>query len=348
MSLLDADSPLALELRRGRERFNAAVLIAQRQGLRVSPEALGTHLRDNVAPAVAAVAQAYPDRARAVTEALFELSLELVAKDVVGPAGRYPEGNEAWRSLLPRLAPALARDPHRLVGVLTNAVYNLSRERSVRVADWMTHLAELAPLCPSIEVLLDVGKVLAWQAGMAHWREPALATWETLPDGLACAIFGSNADPAASPRVLEELRGSLRACLADPWARPERRPETPTLRVVASVGGFRGFGGAFVSPPFVYASGAVLWARDAEGVYSLHADCYGETLRRSPLEPPEERTRDLCRLEANGQVSFCGLRARLPELVGASGFAAIPTLLAVTLTRSHRILLVARVGGGHG
>lgn len=350
--LLDRESPLALELERGREHYNRAVAVAQRRGLRLSTAALGVHLCEAVAPIVAAIARLAPARVPPVTEALFELSLELVAKDVVGPESRRPQVRAAWSQLLPRLARPLALEPQRLASAVTNAVHNLALEPSARPEQWMRELGDLAEhwpdSSPEVEPLLACGKVLAWRAGMAHWRGSALQIWDGLPDPLALAVLGwseSKTGTLADARALSERRQALRTRLADPWALPEVTARAPALRIVGSVGSFRGFGGPFVSPPMVYASGATLWARDAEATHSLHADGFGKTLRRAVGTPPEERPSSLARLDAEGTVTFGGLTARVPALAHARGFAAVEHLLAVTLPRSHHILLVARLGG---
>lgn len=338
LSALAPGSPLARALQRGRDRYNARVTFARRQGRRFDPRAFAAHLADAVAPAVAAVEAAAPARTEAVAEALFDLSLDLVGREVLGPAARHPGVPAAWRELLPRLAPRLAEEPQRVAASITNAAWNLALEPGARAAEWAEGLAQLSPRCASVDELLAGGQVLAWRAGLAHLREAALATWERLPDALAGELVGLPPQDRAP-------RSALRALLADPWRRPGAPPAPAALKLVATVGGFRGFGGPFLTPPSAWAARGRLWVRDAERAWSVHADCFGQTLQRAADPPPAEPPGPHARLEADGTLSHRGLTARFDALAGASGLATLPSVVAATLPRSHRLLLFARTGG---
>lgn len=337
MRTLDPASPLARALERGRDRFNSRVTMARKQGARFDAGTLAQHLASAVAPAVEAVAALEPGRTDAVTEALFDLSLELLAKEVAGPASRHPWVGAAWRELLPRLGAQLALQPQRVAAAVTNAAWNLGQEPSARPAEWLAAVAALSPRCTP-DLLLVCGQVLAWRAGMAHYRESALAAWEQLPDALARASLGVEDEALGRERLRQDL--------ADPWRAPGTEPSAPMLHVVATLGGFRGFGGPFLTPPRVFVARQRLWAADVEHTWSVHADCFGQTLQRAASPPPAEKPGVRVRLSDDGTVDFGGLSARLSPLERASGFAATAALLALTLTRSHRLVLVARTGGG--
>lgn len=170
----------------------------------------------------------------------------------------------------------------------------------------------------------------------------ATEVWERLPDPLARATLGL---PPDAP----EPRDALRRALGDPWRIPGTPPGPAALRMVPAVGGFRGFGGPFLAPPRVHSNGARLWAVDVDDAYLVHADCFGETVRRAragqlPALQGSPAQRGV-RLEPDGTLTFRGLTARLPDLAGARGLAAAGALLAATRRDSHRILLVARSGG---
>jgi hypothetical protein len=335
---LAPEAPLAAALRRGREGFNARAAAALRQGRRVDPAALLAHLAAAVAPVVAAVEKVDPARVDAVAQALFELSLDLVGRDVLGPTSRHPRAVEAWRDLFPKLAARLADDPLRVAGALTNAACNLGVEPGARAGEWLAALGEAGPRCASCDELLGLGQVLAWRSGMAHYRASALEVWETLPEPLAREALGL-------ARGADLSRESLRMHLADPFRRPGS-PEVPArLAVVATIGGFRGFGGPFLTPPRAFVLDGQVWAADAERAFTLHADCFGQTLQRSAHVPADDRHMGDASVEADGAVSWAGLTAELGALQGAGGFAASATVLAVTLPRSHHIRVVAKVGG---
>lgn len=340
---LAPDSPLAAALKRGRERFNARVAEARRQGARVDPPAFFAHLADSVAPIVAAVERAAPARVDAVAQALFDLSFDLVGRDVLGPSSRHPRAVEAWESVLPKLAARLSDDPARIAGALTNAAYNLGTEPAARAGEWLQAMAEIGPRCATARELLDLGQVLAWRCGMAHYRASALEVWERLPLALAREALGL-------PRDADFSREALRAQLSDPFRAPGLPEAPPRLAVVGAVGGFCGFGGPFVTPPRVFAARGQLWAADAERCFSLHADGFGRTLQRVAHPPAEDGPApgDGAAVDATGWVRWAGLAARFEALQGAGGFAASGAVLAVTSPRSHRIRLVARIGADIG
>ncbi|MGC3999533.1 MAG: hypothetical protein QM767_19660 [Anaeromyxobacter sp.] len=337
---LPPEAPLARALAAGRERFNARVTAARRGGLRLDPAALLAHLEDGVAPAVAAVAAEAPGRVQAVTEALFDLSLPLVAADLLGPAARGPLLPQAWRELLPRLARPLADAPGRVAAAVTNALLHLGDAPAARPAQWMSELGALARRCEGPEALLRAGQVLAWRAGLAHYRASALAVWETLPEPLARATLGL---PPDAPFEREALRAGLR----DPWAVPGAPAPEAAPRVVATVGGFRGLGGPFLAPPRLVAAGGSIWASDGEAVHTVHADAFGHTLVRAAglraADLPEAAPAPA--LLRDGTLVHRGGRTRLPALAEPAAAAAAGALLAVLPQRSHRLLLVACPGG---
>jgi hypothetical protein len=274
---LAADSPLARALERNRERFNSRVTTARRQGRRIDPEALLAHLADAVAPAVAAAEKADEKRVDAVAEALFDLSLDLVAKDVVGPTSRHPKVVEAWRALLPALAPRLADEPARVAGAMTNAAYNLGLEPSARADDWLRWMGELGRAARGRRAArVRAGARLALRPGALP--PSALEAWRTLPDSLAAEALGLPRGAAAGRQALEPE-------LADPWRAPGGAALPPRLKVVGTLGGFRGFGGPFLTPPRAFAFAGHVFVADAEHAWSVHADCFGQTLQRSPRPP---------------------------------------------------------------
>lgn len=337
-ALLPESAPLSRSLARGLDRFNAKVAMARREGRRVEPPALFAHLAVAVAPVAAAIEEVDPKRVDAVVESLLDLSLDLVPREILGPKARHPIVGRVWRDLLPRLAGRLADEPRKVAAALTNAAHNLVAERA-RAEEWLAAMGEVGPHCSTVADLLACGQVLAWRSGLAHYRAPALEVWRSLPDRLAFEVLGVSRDAAAS-------RAALEAALADPWRKPgDAEAGAPALRIVGKIGGFRGFGGPFLTPPRVFAFHGRVFAADGEHVFGLHADCFGQTLRRAPELPSDDRQMGPAMVEADGALSFAGLAGKLPGLAGAAGFAASETVLAVTFARSHRIALVARTGG---
>jgi len=332
------DSGLAGALERGRERFNMRFAYARRMRRRLDPAEFGRCLVRYVEPAVAQAGRLAPEQTDAVTEALYDLALELVGLECLGASSRYPLINAAWQDLLPRLAQFLVQDPWRLTAAVSNAVYNLSREPSARTALWLTRMATLSARCASLDQLLTLGQVLAWTCGLAHFRESALLKWQELPEDLALVALGITPLSGTTKRDLASV-------LADPWRQPTQvASHKPSLALVGRVGGFRGFGGPFVSPPRAISDGRTIYLCDRESCWALFADCFGATLQRlgpAPSSASPSGT-NYFGLTAAGVVTRGVASAKIPELARSSSFAATATTLAVTLPVSHMVQLVAQ------
>lgn len=311
-------SAFAAALERGRPRFNARFAAARRESRLVDGAAFAVHLREVVAP----VAEASPEaRIDAVVDALYDVSLDLMARGLLG----HPGVVGVWTRLLPRIPGPLAIDPRRLAAALSNAALQLGDALPV----FVDGLA--AAPCGTPDELLEAGKVLAWLGGQAHWRAGALKALAGLPESLAATLLGGRVG-----------RDALLAGLADPWWRPGSPQGAPTrLALAAIAGGFTGLGGPFARPPTVRAAGDGLYALDGVGCWSIHADAFGVTLQRAEGTPAEAMAP--ARVDAEGRVSWRGLSERLPLLAGAQSVAASAHTCVVTLPHSHKLFFVAAV-----
>src|SRR5262249_7069575 len=151
------------------------------------------HLRRSVDPIVTAADAAFSDSVPVIVDALYEVSLELVSKNVLGPDARSPEVDRLWPVLLSGCARFLAEDPRALVAGLSNGLYNLVTTPDCRAQTWVEILKTLAPLCRDQRELLRAGQVAGWRCGLAHLRDGALAVATELPAGVVRAIFGLKA-----------------------------------------------------------------------------------------------------------------------------------------------------------
>jgi hypothetical protein len=154
-----------------------------------------------------------------------------------GAASRGPARGRPWldaglRRLLPPLARLASRAPARVLASLANALHQIGTTPGARVDAWVDALEALGPACPDADVLLRLGQVLAWRAGLAHYRSGALAVARALPEELARRALEL---PAGA-----DVREAIERLDSDPWF----APGAPAgLRSVARVGAFRGFGG---------------------------------------------------------------------------------------------------------
>ncbi len=344
--------PFAQILEANRARFNARFAEARRFKPKLDPETFKQHLRSTVAPIVDAVWRYDPDLANAVADALYEMSLDLVGQELLGPESRYPFLVEGWSTFLPRLPRFVAEAPRQFVGSVTNALYNLSVTPGARPREWMEAVLTLADLCPDAETLFKTGQVVAWRAGLAHYRLNALelcTQLASLNPALAYSSLGWPTDPGKNGPPITALLDRL---LADPWWRPtsDLRPLTSDLQIVARVGAFRGFGGLFMSPPVVSLEDGQFVLEESGNYWLLTADVFGATLHRWNKPQRAVRSVQPFQIDPSGVVTNGKHSRAFPELAGAASAAASPTTLAVTTSLSHTVYLIGLVSrtGGNG
>ena len=332
--------PFARCLEDNREQFNKLYAIKRRMKRQIDAKAFSKHLIEVVGPLVDSACEIEPSCCEELTSSFYELSLDLVSRRYLGQANKYPAIDHLWSRTLPKLVRFLPAGSRKLVSALSNAVYNLDNTPGVSAEDWLSALLSVSDGCSSWTELLAAGKVLSWRCGMAHYRKSALAVWSTLPKELKLATLGLLHDEEEID--LEALRNAMQ----DPWWRPDVKTNPNyDLEIVGAVGGFRGFGGSFVSPPEVMKVGDDIFAFDDEACWSIHADCYGTTLQRFGKTLPDgesnEGTFNL--VQKSGKVS-CDTHERVFDLLKKpSSYVSSSSSLAVTLPCSHKVFIVAKV-----
>ncbi len=329
-----------------RGRFNSQFAEARRYRPSLDGAAFAAHLTQLVGPVVERVAARRPDQAEAVAESLYELSLDLVAREFFGPRSRYPALAEGWANVFTLLPDRLAEAPWQFPGAVTNALYNLSATPGARPRDWMQALVALSEACGDVAELLAAGQVAAWRAGLAHYRLGALERCRSLPPkvtGLALGLPASDAQ-ALSMKARDAL---IEALLADPWRDPTDSPSKgkASLQIVARVGAFRGFGGLFLAPPNVGGPGGQFVVSDGDDHWLLFADRFGATFQRVASVPlaASKMGKPYFQVNLQGQVTKGNLQASFPELERSQSSAANDNTLAVTTALSHAITLIAVV-----
>lgn len=308
----------------GRAQFNGRAAEARRRFPSLDMAAFGVFLHDGVDPLVAAVAAAAPERAGSVTLAAYDMALELVGHGLAGPAAKNPFLNTVWRELAPSLAPLLATAPIEVLGMLSNAAIHVGGVAGARPAQWQRELAALAPQVATLAQLRAVGQVLAWRAGVAHFRQGALAAADTLPSALALAAFG---EPGAHwPQVHAQL-------LDYPWRGNAEGRE---------FGSFSGLGGDFGTPPQVRATKDGFVVRSAERHYLLVADAYGAVLHGATAEEyAQAQTGVPASVRVDGASVHIGARSIALDLpAGDIALAANAHTLAITSPWTHAIRLL--------
>ncbi|WP_332859042.1 hypothetical protein [Janthinobacterium svalbardensis] len=308
----------------GRAQFNARAAEARRRFPSLDMAAFSTFLHDGVDPLVVAVAAAAPERVGGVTLAAYDMSLELVGHGLAGPAAKNPFLNTVWRELAPSFAPLLATAPVDVLGMLSNAAIHIASVAGARPAQWQRELAALAAQIATLAQLRAVGQVLAWRAGVAHFRQGALAAADTLPPALALAAFGEPGAPW--PQVRAQL-------MANPWRGNAEGRE---------FGSFTGLGGAFGTPPQVRASADGFVVYSGERHYLLVADAYGAVLHSATAQEFEQVNADMpAAVRLDGTTLQIGARRiELDVPAGDIAIAANAHTIAVTSPWTHAIRLL--------
>lgn len=322
----------ASALRGRRAELNARFAEARHRLPALDPGAFGDFLRESADPVVRAAEAACPGRAEAAALAAFDVALELVGRQAMG--GTI---DELWRRALPAAARAVAAAPERVLAALSNAAHQVAATPDA--GRWVAELERLAPACPDPDDLLRVGQVAAWRAGLAHYRQGAIAAAGALPEPVALAAV----DAAAPARWADVEAGLLASEWFDP-SRPATRAGAPTH--VAVVGAFRGFGGSFVAPPRVALVGGRFHVSSGDESWLLTADLYGATFHRLTsaqprLAPPAGALPPGLRIGDDGSLALDDGRVTLPGLGAVTSAAATGTTLAATWSLTHQVTLVA-------
>ena len=331
---------LAHVLRSGRNDFNARVADARRRFSSFDTRAFSSFLETAVDPVAAAVAAVRPDAVPQTVSSAYDIAIELVGRHLVGPAGCGPLIDEAWTRLLPAAAPAVAAAPARMLSAVSNALYRLCSTPGARPRQWLDDMLLRTADAAGPDLFLAAGQVAGWRAGLAHFRDSALAIAAQMPASLALAILEVPPDVS-----WEAVRRGLSA---DPWYDPARAADQPSpgrLRPVGRVGAFRGFGGSFREPPrvatvegrFVVTSGGEEWV--------MTTDVFGATFHRTTptgTGGAAQPAPPVSGVSVEDSTVFRGSERLRVEGAGVvTSVAVLPHTLALTFSHTHRIALVA-------
>lgn len=322
--------PLAEAFEARRSDFNARFRLAAQRYPQLDGQEVLRFIADALDPLVQAVHASRPEAVADVVSVAYDCSLQLAGQRLSLDSGRYAAVPRTWREVLPRAAALIAQQPARVIPALTNAAHQLVSSDSAEADRWIRTLASVAPQCASPDELLAAGQVIAWQCGLAHYREGVLVALRSLPVALACAVL--SIDSGQYETVLRRLQD-------DRWFNPASRDQE-RLRVARRTGAFRGFGGSFLQPPLLKSSDNGWLVQSADDYWYLVADAFGATLHRSTVEEwraqPEKNAEHVgTRLVRDGKT------LDFPGLGPITSSAASAGAIACTFAHSHEIVLVA-------
>ena len=275
MSISD---PLAQVLAAGRAQFNARVVDAKHRYPTLDTAAFAVFLQTSVDAVVRAVAPIAPDRVASVVVVAYDMGLELVAQSLAGPGARNNLIDRVWQTLAPQCASLLAEQPADLLGTLSNAAVTLGKVPNARTEEWLSGMVKLSVYAHSLFYLRSLGQIMAWRAGLAHFRSGALHVADQLPEDIALAAVGADS---------KDNWATVRArFMTNPWWSPESKKllESQTGKTFIEVGQFTGFGGSFSVPPEIRATSEGFCVKSADQYTLLIADVYGAVLVPAMVE----------------------------------------------------------------
>ncbi|MCB7136321.1 hypothetical protein [Cellulosimicrobium marinum] len=335
-----------------RDRYNAVLARAVAHGAE----------RDVVADAVRDVARAVDPLADRLDGPAFAATCDAVLDAVARLAATRRWRQERARStpeqhvlvdVVPSLVPWLVVAPGVTVAAAVDAARALDGGAGSRgdLAGWSARVVAAAHAGTAVTAETVRGAVLvaAWRSGLVRYRRAALDAARSLPETVARAAL------SLGPGTAPDVAGVLDRHATDPWWWPgeESRARTAVTlpgvhgaaRVLGRFGGFRGFGGPWLSPAVVVGTDArhpgLRWhllADDAGTTtgWTLVADVHGSLVARTAggVEPGVAH-RDDAQLLGPG----AGVPAprRETDLADVTGTASLDT-------PSGRLLLLSRSG----
>lgn len=322
-------SALARVLQAGRGQFNARVSEACRMQPGFDVGIVKALLRGPLDRLAAQAEALAPERMDGLLFAAFDVGLNLALRG----KHDHPFIQALWRDVLPACLPLALRQPCETLGALFNAALYLLPINGVRTNRWAQDMGRLASQCADLTSLKQLGQVLAWRHGVAHFRTSALEVARRLVPELAMQALACapGTDVAAALTHLEN----------HPWFDPER-PAERGLRATHAIGGFTGFGGPFPCPPEVRVHGEGFVVNSADRYWYLCADAFGAVLHAGSLDEFAAGTTGSGALSLDGNVLRLGEEHCALDLPPA-GLRAVcgPATAAVHSPYSHFIRLLA-------
>jgi len=342
---------LASRVERHRVALNAAFAAHRAGHPRIDADGVLRAFASLAETARAALADR-PDAIDALIEPLFAISLELA-----GPRGRLP-GLEAHLGRFIALVPhAVSREPDRLLRDAANAYRTLFARCVSAPERWTALMAGTSRLAPTPDELRRYGAIAAWRAGLAEFRQAAIASIGASGSDAVRALLGIS-DNVAMPDP-----AAFAAALADnPWADPAALAagSAQPRACFAAIGGFSAFGGVFAAPPVVFAQDGVALAHDGTRCFEIIADRFGAHFAPAGAAPGDRIAPDPSVVVGPSAIVAHGISIALRDIAPVDPNHPLPDLPVVpvrgsafdghavylTTPLSYRVFVVGIAGAG--
>lgn len=324
---------LADALAAQRSELNARFRVVQSLHQGLDSGQLFDFMRECVDPLILAVQREHSSDVQSVVRAAYDSALQLLLHRSLNSPQQRAWLKSMWRGVLSRVPALVASEPGRLIGALNNALLNIGGSGHTIAERWLIELERIAPRCARAEQLLACGQVLAWRAGLAHYRDGSLQLLQSFEPSLLSAVM--DVDPTEASDVVGRIR-------RDRWFDP-RHVSDGQPRVLARVGSFRGFGGQFVQPPVVAPHGDGWVVRSGAEQWFLTADAFGHSFHRASTTEWEQGSQQ----RGSRVASFNGARLRFAQrhfdFDDAGPITAVAEwgdAVACTTALSHHVIIV--------
>ena len=324
-------APLAEALQLRRSDFNSRFKLTAQRYPQLDGGELLRFIAESVDPLICAVHRHDSQAVADVVNVAYDCALQLVGQRLTLDVGRYRVIPETWREVLTAAAAVLSDRPARLIPAFTNAVHQLASSESADAVTWKQRMRRLAAQATSEEELLRAGEVVAWQCGLAHYREAALAALNVLPEPLACLALELEA---------QQWEPTRRRLQSDRWF-DHAQPHSTAMRIVRHAGGFRGLGGSFLQPPLVKSVSGGWLVQSAADRWLLIADAFGATLHRATAEEWNAADPGSAIEHVGTRLMHAGKSLDIPGAGPITSCALSEHAIACTFAHSHHIALVA-------
>lgn len=218
-----------------------------------------------------------PAQGATVLDALYRVSLRLLAQGLIGSEARGAQWESSWVALSQAVPHCLIEQPELVLSAQADALAHVSAQGEQAIGRWRDCMLAVAPEVEGVAQWLQAGQVAAWLAGLAHYRASALRVAAGLPAQLLTLLFAVDEHAGfAWPALLQSLQRY-------PWADVNalaHGEEHLDFQFCAQAGEYEGLAGVFATPPEVCVHEGRLLAFDAHWVWRIYADRYGISFQR--------------------------------------------------------------------
>ncbi len=247
-------APLIQHLKENEEFYNKLCRSYELQYGLLENMVLRSWMVKVIEPVIIEIDASYSDKLPVVFNALFSELLRILGNNT----GRVFEEEymAAW-NLLKRIPAIVIAHPSRVIRAIDSGIEAIRLFHPEKVLSWISRMNNSIGSCVSLDEILTLGRVYAWQAGMAHLRSRVISELSVLPK-LHEIIFPEDK--------------SLKKALQCEW------PEYKKSTFAGEAGGFVGNGGYLQSSPLVALIENEILVTDGKVTCAFFADQFGKVL----------------------------------------------------------------------